>query len=103
MLPTMWNQLPCMNIDDSGVSQFGRPSTQATPSPSDTRVPGATLPRSSPGISPSEQTELASSGSLPRPWSSVQQSALATISAIVTTGQASAWFSSRSGNMRGRV
>jgi hypothetical protein len=57
--------------------------------------PGGSRPRYSPGISPSSQTERASIGSVPMPWSRTHAAALSPISRKVTAGVASVGLSSR--------
>src|SRR3989442_9974641 len=60
MLPIRCSQPPCMNIEVTTVHQFASAvRTQRRPSPSGTAVPGGTVCSTSPGISPSWQTERA--------------------------------------------
>jgi hypothetical protein len=80
MFPIRCIQPPCMNIDVSGVYHADSPRTHTTFSATGKRAPGGAVCSSSPGISPSRQTELDSSGSLPKPCSNAHASTLATMS-----------------------
>jgi len=68
MLPIRCSQPPCMNIEVTTVHQFASAvRTQRRPSPSGTAVPGGTVCSTSPGISPSWQTERAKGSGAPAP------------------------------------
>ena len=84
-----------MNIDVRTVDQWASAvSTQCTPGPSGTDVPGGTVRSTSPGMRPSWQTERASGSSAPRPWTSSQTIAFTAMMPSVTTGVSSVGFSS---------
>ncbi len=68
MLPMMWNQLPCMNIEVTTVCQVEvSPTTQTVAGPISNPVPAGIVCSNSPGTRPSRQTEPESSGSVPAP------------------------------------
>ena len=71
MFPRRCIQEPWRNIDVSTCVVW-RPGSvrHASPSPMGKDVPGRTAPVSSPGISPSLQTERASGRADPAPWTS---------------------------------
>ncbi len=66
MLPMMWNQPPCRNIDVSSVYQGAEPPVR-THAPARTRCPGGIRSNSSAGMTPSPQIDAVSRGSLPSP------------------------------------
>src|SRR3990172_5488708 len=103
MLPRMWNQPPCMNIEVSGVQIALEPeSTHWAWSPSGTTVPSGTWPRRSPGISPKAQSELTRPAVVPRPWRKTHEAAFSAMIVIVATSVRTVGFSSRRGNTRAR-
>ena len=68
MLPMMWNQPPCMNIDVNSDLGFGVPSNwQARRSLSAMAVPGSTLLSRSAGIKPYRHRDSAIDCGLPAP------------------------------------
>jgi len=68
MLPMRCSQPPCMNIEVTSVHQLAwAVRTHCSPSPRGTAVPGGTVCSTSPGISPSWQTERASGSAAPAP------------------------------------
>ena len=87
MLPIRCIQEPCRNIDVK-TWEICRPGSvrQTRPSPMGNRVPGGTMPVSSPGISPRSQTARATAPEAPAPSTRSHTRTFRTMMAILTKG-----------------